>query len=50
MTQVAEGDRVSSIEKRLGSVVVLQPKAEIANLLSVQQPNLRLGTGGFSLR
>ena len=29
--------RNSQIEKRPGSVVVLQPKGEIANLLSVQQ-------------
>jgi SpoVK/Ycf46/Vps4 family AAA+-type ATPase len=34
----------SQIEKRRGSVVVLQPKGEIANLLSVQQPTIRLGS------
>ncbi len=34
--------RNSQIEKRPGSVVVLQPKGEIANLLSVQQPTIRL--------
>jgi SpoVK/Ycf46/Vps4 family AAA+-type ATPase len=36
--------RGSQIEKRRGSVVVLQPKGEIANLLSVQQPTIRLGS------
>lgn len=36
--------RGSEIEKRRGSVVVLQPKGEIANLLSVQQPTIRLGS------
>src|SRR5277367_7128886 len=36
--------RNSQIEKRPGSVVVLQPKGEIANLLSVQQPTLRLAS------
>jgi SpoVK/Ycf46/Vps4 family AAA+-type ATPase len=36
--------RNSQIEKRLGSVVVLQPKGEIANLLSVQQPTIRLAS------
>ena len=34
--------RSSQLEKRGGSVVVLQPKGEIANLLSVQQPTIRL--------
>jgi len=32
------------IEKHRGSVVVLQPKGEIANLLSVQQPTIRLAS------
>lgn len=36
--------RNSPIEKRLGSIVVLQPKGEIANLLSVQQPTIRLAS------
>ncbi len=36
--------RNSDIEKRRGSVVVLQPKGEIANLLSVQQPTIRLAS------
>ena len=36
--------RGSRVEKRAGSVVVLQPKSEIANLLSVQQPPTRLAT------
>jgi len=36
--------RGSQIEKRGGSVVVLQPKGEIANLLSVQQPTIRLAS------
>ena len=36
--------RGSQIEKRRGSVVVLQPKGEVANLLSVQQPTIRLGS------
>lgn len=36
--------RKSQVEKRAGSVVVLQPKGEIANLLSVQQPTIRLGS------
>jgi SpoVK/Ycf46/Vps4 family AAA+-type ATPase len=36
--------RGSQIEKRRGSVVVLQPKGEIANLLSVQQPTIRLAS------
>jgi SpoVK/Ycf46/Vps4 family AAA+-type ATPase len=36
--------RNSQIEKRAGSVVVLQPKGEIANLLSVQQPTIRLAS------
>jgi SpoVK/Ycf46/Vps4 family AAA+-type ATPase len=37
-------ERKSQIEKRAGSVVVLQPKGEIANLLSVQQPTIRLAS------
>ena len=37
-------------EKRGGSVVVLQPKGEIANLLSVQQPTIRLGSTVNSTR
>lgn len=36
--------RNSQIEKKRGSVVVLQPKGEIANLLSVQQPTIRLSS------
>lgn len=36
--------RNSLIEKRAGSVVVLQPKGEIASLLSVQQPTIRLSS------
>jgi SpoVK/Ycf46/Vps4 family AAA+-type ATPase len=36
--------RGSQIEKRPGSVVVLQPRGEIANLLSVQQPTIRLAS------
>ncbi len=36
--------RGSKFEKRPGSVVVLQPKGEIANLLSVQQPTIRLAS------
>jgi SpoVK/Ycf46/Vps4 family AAA+-type ATPase len=36
--------RGSQIEKRGGSVIVLQPKGEIANLLSVQQPTIRLAS------
>jgi SpoVK/Ycf46/Vps4 family AAA+-type ATPase len=36
--------RGSKIEKRPGSVVVLQPRGEIANLLSVQQPTIRLAS------
>jgi SpoVK/Ycf46/Vps4 family AAA+-type ATPase len=36
--------RGSLVEKRPGPVVVLQPKGEIANLLSVQQPSTRLST------
>jgi SpoVK/Ycf46/Vps4 family AAA+-type ATPase len=36
--------RGSQIEKRGGSVVVLQPKGEIANLLSIQQPTIRLAS------
>jgi SpoVK/Ycf46/Vps4 family AAA+-type ATPase len=36
--------RSSQIEKRGGSVVVMQPKGEIANLLSVQQPTIRLAS------
>jgi AAA+ superfamily predicted ATPase len=36
--------RGSQIEKRGGSVVVLQPKGEIANLLSAQQPTIRLAS------
>src|SRR6267378_1633616 len=36
--------RGSQIEKRPGSVVVLQPRGEIANLLSVQQPTIRLSS------
>jgi SpoVK/Ycf46/Vps4 family AAA+-type ATPase len=36
--------RGSHLEKRPGSVVVLQPKGEIANLLSVQQPTIRLAS------
>lgn len=36
--------RGSQIEKRGGTVVVLQPRGEIANLLSVQQPTLRLAS------
>ena len=34
----------SQIQRRVGSVVVLQPKGEIANLLSVQQPTVRLSS------
>ena len=36
--------RGSHLEKRPGSVVVLQPKGEIANLLSVQQPTIRFAS------
>jgi SpoVK/Ycf46/Vps4 family AAA+-type ATPase len=36
--------RGSQVARRLGSVVVLQPKGEIANLLSVQQPTIRLAS------
>jgi SpoVK/Ycf46/Vps4 family AAA+-type ATPase len=36
--------RSSQFEKRGGSLVVLQPKGEIANLLSVQQPTIRLAS------
>jgi SpoVK/Ycf46/Vps4 family AAA+-type ATPase len=36
--------RGSQIEKRPGSLVVLQPRGEIANLLSVQQPTIRLAS------
>lgn len=36
--------RGSIVQKRPGSVVVLQPKGEIANLLSVQQPTIRLAS------
>ncbi|HVB58435.1 MAG TPA: ATP-binding protein [Candidatus Acidoferrales bacterium] len=36
--------RGSQIEKRGGSVVVLQPKGEIANLLSIHQPTIRLAS------
>jgi len=36
--------RGSHLERRPGSVVVLQPKGEIANLLSVQQPTIRLSS------
>lgn len=36
--------RNSQIERRPGPVVVLQPKGEIANLLSVQQPTIRLSS------
>jgi SpoVK/Ycf46/Vps4 family AAA+-type ATPase len=36
--------RNSQIQRRAGSVVVLQPKGEIANLLSVQQPTIRLSS------
>jgi SpoVK/Ycf46/Vps4 family AAA+-type ATPase len=36
--------RGSHLERRPGSVVVLQPKGEIANLLSVQQPTIRLAS------
>lgn len=37
-------NRKSQIERRSGSLVVLQPRGEIANLLSVQQPTLRLAS------
>jgi SpoVK/Ycf46/Vps4 family AAA+-type ATPase len=36
--------RESQIERRPGSVVVLQPRGEIANLLSVHQPTIRLSS------
>jgi SpoVK/Ycf46/Vps4 family AAA+-type ATPase len=36
--------RNSQIEKGRGSVVVLQPRGEIAGLLSVQQPTIRLSS------
>lgn len=36
--------RGSRFEKRGGSLLVLQPKGEIANLLSVQQPTIRLAS------
>jgi SpoVK/Ycf46/Vps4 family AAA+-type ATPase len=36
--------RNSILEKRAGPVAVLQPRGEIANLLSVQQPTVRLSS------
>lgn len=36
--------RYSQIDRRPGRVVVLQPRGEIANLLSVQQPTIRLAS------
>jgi len=34
----------SSVQRRAGSIVVLQPRAELATLLSIQNPTLRLGS------
>src|SRR5947209_7422188 len=33
-----------NLDRRLGSVLVLQPRSELASLLSIQQPTIRLSS------
>src|SRR5208282_1345639 len=43
-TLIDEAKAKGVIEKQAGSVVVLQPRGELANLVSIEQPTLRLSS------